>query len=286
MAGPVLNLLMAAHDRFVPPHRRAMLREGFDFADYYWSRVRLRHDRFTQVEIETNTGCNRKCRICPRHKHERPDGFMDEGLYETLLDQLAGIGFRGRLSPVFYNEPLLDPRLTRLMRTAKAKLPKSTVVVFTNGSLLTTQNLTELAEAGVDSFIVSQYTQNLRADADPFAEAQAGLSPAVKKRIRYRTLADEDPLSTSGGLVPVPHPVTKGRCMQASLNCVVDFRGDVVLCCNDYYGEHTFGNVGREHVLDIWTKPDFRRLRQRLRAGHFDLDICKACASGTLQGRG
>ena len=139
-----------------------------------------------------------------------------------------------------------------------------------------------LAEAGVDSFIVSQYTGNLKADEAGFLEAQAALSPKVKRRIRYRTLGDEDPLSTSGGLVPVRHPVTKSKCMQASLNCVVDFRGDVVLCCNDYYGEHTFGNVGREHIVDIWNKPGFRKLRQRLRGGHFDLEICKACASGTL----
>jgi radical SAM protein with 4Fe4S-binding SPASM domain len=282
MPGPLLNLLMTAHDRFVPPERRAQLREGFDTADYYWSRVRLGRDRFTQVEVETNTGCNRKCRICPRHKHEREAGFMEDGLYRTLLEQLGSIGFSGRFSPVFYNEPLLDPRLTRLMREARQYLPKSTIVLFTNGSLLTTENMTELAEAGVDSFIVSQYTGNLKADEAGFLEAQAALSPKVKRRIRYRTLGDEDPLSTSGGLVPVRHPVTKSKCMQASLNCVVDFRGDVVLCCNDYYGEHTFGNVGREHIVDIWNKPGFRKLRQRLRGGHFDLEICKACASGTL----
>lgn len=276
----MLNQLMRVNDRLIPKQHRARLRDLYDRSDYYWSRVSQRRDIFTQVEIETNTNCNRKCRICPRHKHEREVGFMPDALYTTLLDQLASISFRGRLSPVFYNEPLMDPRLVRLMREAKTKLPRSTIVVFTNGSLLTKENIEELVAAGVDTLLVSQYEGNLRADAEPYADAARDLAPDVLAKIRYRTLGDDDYLSSSGGLVRVKKPVTKTRCMQASLSCVVDFRGDVVLCCNDYYGNHVFGNVGREHVLDIWNKPDFQKLRKELRHGDFQLEICKACAAG------
>lgn len=279
----MLNLLFFVNDRLVPKQHRAGLREVYDRGEYYWSRVTRRRDVFTQIEIETNTNCNRKCRICPRHKHEREVGLMPEALYSRILDQLVEIDFRGRVSPVFYNEPLMDPRLARLMNEAKTKLPKSTIVVFTNGSLLTKENIEELVESGVDTLLVSQYTQNLRADEKSYVAATDGLDPKYKRHIRYRVLGDEDWLSTSGGLVPVEKPVTKSRCMQASLSCVVDFRGNVVLCCNDYYGEHTFGNVNDEHLLDIWNKPAFKKLRRELRHGDFQLEICKACASGTLQ---
>jgi cyclic pyranopterin phosphate synthase len=279
----VLNVLFFVNDKLVPKRHRASLREVYERGDYYWSRVSWRRDIFTQIEIETNTNCNRKCRICPRHKHDREVGLMPDDLYAHLLDQLVSFGFRGRVSPVFYNEPLMDPRLARLMREAKTKLPKSTIVVFTNGSLLTTENIRGLVDSGVDTLLVSQYEQNLRADATPYADAVRDLPESYRKHIRYRTLGEEDYLSTSGGLVPVKKAVTKTRCMQASLSCVVDFRGDVVLCCNDYYGNHVFGNVGREHILDIWNKPDFVKLRKQLRHGDFQLDICKACASGQLQ---
>lgn len=278
--GTMLNVLFKINDKLVPKQHRAGLRDVYDRGDYYLSRLRQRRDIFTQVEIETNTNCNRKCRICPRHKHEREVGFMPDALYSHLLDQLASIDFRGRLSPVFYNEPLMDPRLARLMKEAKEKLPRTNIVLFTNGSLLTKENIEELVDAGVDTLLVSQYEGNLRADEETYLDAARDVSPRAKKAIRYRTLGDEDFLSSSGGLVRVKKPVTKSRCMQASLACVVDFRGDVVLCCNDYNGNHVFGNVGKEHILDIWNKPAFKELRKQLRHGDFQLEICKTCAAG------
>lgn len=279
----MLNVLFYVHDRLLPTAWRAPLREVVDRGDYYQSRLRLGRDLFTQIEIETNSDCNRKCRICPRHKHAREVGTMPDALYDRLLGQLADIHFQGRVSPVFYNEPLLDERLVGLMRATRARLPRCSIVVFTNGSLLTRENIEALVDAGVDTLLVSQYEQNLRADQATCAAAIAALSPTYRRHIRYRTLGDADPLSTSGGLVPVKAPVTRARCMQASLSCVVDFRGDVVLCCNDYYGEHVFGNVGTDHLLDIWGQPDFVELRRQLRHGDFRREICRACASGTLR---
>ena len=278
----MMNVLFAIHDRVLPVGARAAARAAFERARYYASRAALGVDHFTEVEVETNTGCNRKCKICPRHKHEREEGLMSEALYARLLDQLASFGFAGRFSPVFYNEPLLDPRLSPLMRAAKERLPDTFVVIFTNGSLLSREKIEELVAAGVDTLLVSQYSGNLRADARPYAEATRDLPRRLRRHIRYRVLGDDDPLSTSGGLVPVQQPVTRTRCMQASLSAVVDFRGDVLLCCNDYYGEHKFGNIEQEHILDIWNKPHFRELRRQLRHGDFQLEICKRCASGTL----
>jgi len=280
---PVLNFMFAVHDRLIPKQHRAGLREMLDISEYHLVKWRTGKDIFSQVEIETNSNCNRKCRICPRHKHEREPGFMPDDLYSHLLDQLASFGFRGRLSPVFYNEPMLDDRIFRLMKAARTKLPRSTIVLFTNGSLLTREKIEQLVESGVDTMIVSQYEGNLRADAAKFAEASRDLSQRARKTIRYRTLGDEHFLSNRRGLGPVKKPVTKSRCMQASLSCVIDFHGDVVLRCNDYYGNHVFGNVGREHILDIWNKPEFKKLRTHLRDGKFELEICKACASGQLQ---
>ena len=101
----------------------------YERATYYASRLRLGEDRFTEVEIETNTGCNRRCRICPVHDEPRPEGEMGWPLYTRILDELAGLGFKGRLSPVFYNEPLLDPRLADLMRAARERRPRNCCTV-------------------------------------------------------------------------------------------------------------------------------------------------------------
>lgn len=82
--------------------------------------VRYGHwDFFSDFNIEINTSCNRRCAYCPNSVFERGlianERLMDEAIYCKLIDELATINFRGRLSPQLYGEPLLDRRLVPLM---------------------------------------------------------------------------------------------------------------------------------------------------------------------------
>ena len=63
-------------------------------------------------------------------------------------------------------------------------------------------------------------------------------------------------------------------------NLTVDVKGQVVLCCNDYQSTIRFGNLNSEKILDIWNKPHFKSIREELKIGNFQLDICKKCAAG------
>lgn len=73
-------------------------------------------DFFSIIEIETITECNRKCVYCPNYQYDRGKHLMSEKCYKKIIDELAGIGFRGRVSPHFYGEPLLDKRLPDLIK--------------------------------------------------------------------------------------------------------------------------------------------------------------------------
>ena len=88
------------------------------------------------VEIETYTACNRRCSYCPNATHERPDAFMSEALFASIIDQLSELQFGGRMSFHFYNEPLLDPRLTDFIRHSRQQLPSIRIVLYSNGDLL------------------------------------------------------------------------------------------------------------------------------------------------------
>ena len=62
------------------------------------------------IEIEINHDCNRACAYCPNSSLKRKNqGQMSERLFLRLLGQLKEIGYRGRISYHFYNEPLLSP---------------------------------------------------------------------------------------------------------------------------------------------------------------------------------
>jgi 8-amino-3,8-dideoxy-alpha-D-manno-octulosonate transaminase len=201
---------------------------------------------------------------------------MPLDLYDTLLSQLAEMRFKGRLSPVFYNEPMLDERLPDLMRRARSALPRAYLTLYTNGSLLTRENLIELVDSGMDGIYVSQYEENLQ--IDDVSQILSDLPATTKKRVRYRVLTNNLPLSTRGGLVDVGKPISKKFCFQASTDAVVDHKGDVVLCCNDYYTKYVFGNIKEENIKKIWNKPEFKSVRKQLRKGRFREEMCRSCA--------
>jgi 2-deoxy-scyllo-inosamine dehydrogenase (SAM-dependent) len=57
----------------------------------------------------------------------------------------------------------------------------------------------------------------------------------------------------------------------------IDAHGDLMLCCEDYLGKRTFGNV-RGHTLDeVWSDPDRLTVHRAAIRGDFALDACRGC---------
>jgi radical SAM protein with 4Fe4S-binding SPASM domain len=95
--------------------------------------------------------------------------------------------------------------------------------------------------------------------------------------MRFRILKHDDSLSSRGGLVDIERPMRKRICYQASTDAIVDYKGNVILCCNDYNISQVFGNIEDMHIEKIWNQPEFKRVRKDLRKGIFDLDLCRTC---------
>ncbi|MFP4400815.1 MAG: radical SAM/SPASM domain-containing protein [Candidatus Woesearchaeota archaeon] len=254
---------------------KANVRELYMGLDYFRHNLFRNDEILSNVEVEINTDCNRRCRICPRHDVPGEHGFMEDNLYDLLLDQLKDIDFDGQFSPVFYNEPLLDKRLPKLMEKAKNKLSDIEIIVYTNGSLITEDKIRELVDHGVDGIFISQYNDNLRYDDK--SDLVDSLPKDLAKHIRYRILQNDDNLSTRSGLVEVEKPVIKSICYKPSTNAVINYKGDVVVCCNDFFSQYSFGNISEEHIHEIWNSDEFKKVRKELRRGIFNYDICRAC---------
>ncbi|HKB16133.1 MAG TPA: radical SAM protein, partial [Planctomycetota bacterium] len=109
-----------------------------------------------KVQVQTKTLCNAACTMCP---YPVVEGSLEHGemalpLYDLLLGQLVGRGVE-RLSLFLMNEPLLDRRLPEFVRRAKARLPGTATVIFTNGSALTERCARALHAAGLDEIDLS-----------------------------------------------------------------------------------------------------------------------------------
>lgn len=66
-------------------------------------------------------------------------------------------------------------------------------------------------------------------------------------------------------------------------NFVINVDGSVIVCCHDYNGLTTFGNLFQQSVLDIWDSPKYRQFRYAVMTGNtpeFCLDYCMTYLPG------
>ncbi|MBS3113294.1 SPASM domain-containing protein [Candidatus Woesearchaeota archaeon] len=246
---------------------------------YYLLNNYVKHgttDFFRAVEIETLTKCNRKCFYCPNSKYDRGDQYMEESLYKKIIDELAELNYNGRVSPHFYGEPLGDKRLPDLLGYTRQKLPSAYIVVFTNGDFLTKEMFDLLLSKGVDAFLI---TRHVGPDSETLKKMLNSLSAAEKKKVTLRKFTPDTTLSNRGGLIDKIKTEYMNKCNFPATSLIIDFQGNVILCCNDFFSSVKFGNLTTEKINEVWKKPNFIKLRKELQDGKFKLDICKKCVN-------
>ncbi|HIF02510.1 MAG TPA: radical SAM/SPASM domain-containing protein [Nitrospinaceae bacterium] len=227
---------------------------------------------FRSVALEISTSCNRTCYYCPNSLKGTPTDFMEESTFNRIIDQLKTISFSGIINYHFYNEPLLDKRLSKFIRHVKKHLPSCINRVVSNGDFLSISMADDLIKAGVADFAITIHDRN---DENLLAKLQ----PVLKKypgHVRINSIHDK-PLYNRGGAIEVELLDKKDTCTDPLELLQLDYKGNVLLCCNDYYRKHSFGNIGSDKIEKIWQREDFSQLRRELRSGVANLEICRIC---------
>ncbi len=228
---------------------------------------------FSSICIETFGHCNRACTFCfVNHDRfpARDDGVMEEQVWRKIIDELASVDFAGRISPYFYGEPLLDKRLDRLIGYARARCPYATIHINTNGDYLTDDSVRALVRAGVDGFLVTDY------ESEPQPRLRE-LAAAYPYWISLRH--GLDPKNRAGMMHQIGNVRIDDPCPRPSEQVVINWKGQVVLCCCDYYARHVFGNVRERSVIEAWYGDEFEATRQVLAkpGGRRKSDMCRGC---------
>lgn len=239
---------------------------------------------FSDVEFETTAYCNRKCSYCPVSMYPRPgdedDRFMRREVFEKIISDLKDINYKGQIAPHLYGEPLTDHRIVEWTSYIREHLPQSTIKMVTNGDYLNKEIYQELMDAGLDYFNLSKHSKDL---AQPCMDLLNSLSEEERRK-NFNILDfwhdwhnDQEMLNTRAGEVDLK--VQKKNPIMCSyvIYPVINTFGDVILCCNDYHSEHTFGNVMERSLYDIWF--DKKNIEKRLRIfkGYYDHKICQDC---------
>ncbi|EKZ6375164.1 SPASM domain-containing protein [Klebsiella aerogenes] len=229
-------------------------------------------DIFTALDFEINSHCNLECSYCPASfKNGRGKNLMPVDTFKKAIDDLSKINYSGRISPHFFGEPLLDDRLPDLMRYVRGKLPKSKIIIHTNGIRLSKEKYDACIQAGVDGFLVTKHTATMPKNIVDIVNSKY----AKHGTLRVRSL-DNITLFNRGGSVKPKKERKMKRCYYLSDEISITHTGNVV-CTNDFSESHVFGNVNERDLLDIWNSEEFKAVRKDIRAGIFNLDMCKKC---------
>lgn len=268
-----------------------------------------------EVRYEVTDKCNATCIMCPRDKHDREHGIMDQAAYERSIDEVATIGAK-KIVLTGFGEPTLDKKLEKKIAYAKNKGLQTYII--TNGSTLSSKRAASLIEAGLDEMRVSFYgmtreTYNSVMQGLDFDRAMSGLlgflelrekmNSPIRVQISYLEMeenkADTEyfrefwepkvdaleiwrPHNWSDGrqyrdtLVEEDLRVTCGRPENGPLQ--IQWNGEVIPCCYDYNNAIVLGNAFERPVLEVMNGPKYRLLRHAHRTKMFKaFPFCNQC---------
>ena len=259
---------------------------------------------FSFIELNINEICNRKCVFCPR---ANPDVYpnqnihMDVKVAENIASQLAELNFNGIVNISGTGEPLLTNYITDIVNEFGKR--DIHVEIVTNGDVLKRRKgkefIKNLYAAGLKQFVVSMYdgpeqikefktlfdscgiqevAYSLRDRWYDESEDYGLLYTNRAGNIGFENLSDiaKEKLMKSG----------KSACFYTHYSMMVDWNGDVLLCCQDMYNRTVkFGNVKNKLLIDMWRNAKLMEFRNKLKNGERSLSPCSSCnANGQVFG--
>lgn len=259
-----------------------------------------------EVRYEVTDKCNAKCIMCPRDKHNRQHGIMDQHQYENSIDEVVDLGAT-QVTLTGFGEPLLDRKLEAKIRYAKDKGLRTYVI--TNGSLLHAR-AQSMADSGLDELRISFYgmaskSYNAIMQGLDFHKSKKGILEFLKVRqntkiqMSYLVFPNNEHhqefLDYWQPLVDYvevwkPHNFGDGRDYRrregVKKSCgrpengplQIQWNGEVVPCCYDYNDQIILGNAFTQPVLEVLYGAKYNALRDAHRKKQFHkFPFCDQC---------
>lgn len=187
-----------------------------------------------------------------------------------ILGALAGMSFQKVIAFHNYNEPMADPRLFLLLDHVRHFWPDSSarphVFILSNGYFLDQTLLNDLYAYGVSELRVSVYN---RKEGQRLCKLDGG----DKLKLQWPKL---DSRLENYGKKPIN---STAPCYCPLGEILIHSTGDVALCCRDWKGSVTYGNLrdrSFKQILETGSmQADYDRLSRGDRTQH---QICKRCA--------
>lgn len=196
----------------------------------------------TGIMFEFHTMCNLSDAHpwCPSgHRYGDGPTLRDADIVDLACLAWRDFDFRGRFGFHYYNEPMVQwERLLGLLDLIQAELPEATFALWTNGT-----HIDASMEADLNRFAVVVVTDYGNIDTDmirrmvPYAEI-------IKSRKDDRLTFEAD--------LPTDHPTPP--CIRPLTELIVDYWGNLHICCYDWRGRSSPGNVLIEEPAECFRR--------------------------------
>ncbi len=271
-------------------------------------------------QVELTSFCPMRCGFCPRGvegRMTRPRGYMDLGLFRSLLSQMHPWQARYRTLELHHlGESLMHPQVDRFVAAATERGVPTELAL--NPSLLTPELGHRLLEAGIRRLVISldgmddEVLTGLRGPAASYAKAERNLDALLSELAHRRdpatvviqmialsrNLHQREAFLRRWGSLGAPwvrafikplegpdpdtleqRPAPAYLCNYPWRSVVVLWDGRVVPCCRDDDARLVLGDLTSERLRDIWHGVCATALRGVHKTDRFDgPHLCEECA--------
>lgn len=247
------------------------------------------------VELNISELCNRVCSFCPRSD---PEVYTNQKLFMTpetagnIAQQLGDVEFDGEIHITGFGEPMTHPDIVELISAITAHWSES-IEVTTNGDRLEQVQplINDVLAAGVSRLTIDSYD-----GPEQYDRYRHMMRHYPEERWRVRNHYD-DPERTVDELIEDygfnnragsagNQNSVQNKCYLPFYKTMIDWNGDVVLCCNDWHrSAGRFGNINETNIRDIWLSDELTAIRRQLAVGERKGPACSNCSiNGTKFG--
>jgi hypothetical protein len=177
--------------------------------------------------------------------HDEP--CSDEEVVEVATRMYQEFGFQGLIGWHYYNEPMVAwKRVKSLMGQIRDRVPESRFVLWTNGTV---------ASGDVDD--LKLFEKAFVTDYSRMGDPPRKL-PILRSKIPEVHVAEARFDQRRQGGVRTDN----ARCLRPFTEFIVDYYGNVHLCCYEWQGVSSVGNIRTESLDKIVTR--WRECRERI----------------------
>lgn len=248
---------------------------NFYYRQYFTLGLPTRH--FIQVNIETNTICNRSCHFCIHGiRNNIPPNPMPANLFFNIIDQLVNTNFAGRLSLFNTNEPLTDKRIYDFIQYTSLMLPNCYHTLVSNGDILNYARLDKLFTNGLDLLLLNSYDNTALQKNQNLYEYAHNKYP--NKILHTNRTTYTNWISRAGHIAQYAKTPVTDFCDLPNYALFINPKGQVSSCCHDFDAQNLLGDLTQQTINQIWYGAAFTTFRQQLNYGNRKISkLCNNC---------